>query len=142
MDEEYAFPLHAAFAKKVVEAGGRIGIGSHGQLQGLGYQWEMWMMASGGMSNHDVLRTATILGAEGIGMAGDLGSIEGGKLADLVVLDKNPLEDIKNTNSVRYVMKNGRLYDGNSLDEVYPSKRALQHFVWQDGQPAAVAGNP
>jgi imidazolonepropionase-like amidohydrolase len=111
-------------------------------LQGLGYQWEMWMMASGGMSNHDVLRTATILGAEGIGMSADLGSIEGGKLADLVVLDKNPLEDIKNTNSIRYVMKNGRLYDGNTLDEVYPSKRALQHFVWQDGAPEAVTGTP
>jgi Tol biopolymer transport system component len=142
MDEEYAFPLHAQFAKKVVEAGGRIGIGSHGQLQGLGYQWEMWMMASGGMSNHDVLRTATILGAEGIGMSGDLGSIEGGKLADLVVLDKNPLENIRNTNTIRYVMKNGRLYDGNTLDEVYPSKRAMQHFVWQDGAPEAVTGTP
>jgi hypothetical protein len=142
MDEEYAFPLHAQFAKQVVEAGGRIGIGSHGQLQGLGYQWEMWMMASGGMSNHDVLRTATILGAEGIGMSGDLGSIEGGKLADLVVLDKNPLDDIKNTNTIRYVMKNGRLYDGNTLDELYPSKHALQHFVWQDGAPQSVTGTP
>ena len=143
MDEEYAFPLHAAFAKQVVEAGGRIGIGSHGQLQGLGYQWEMWMMASGGMSNHDVLRTATILGAEGIGMGADLGSIEGGKMADLVVLDKNPLDDIKNTNSIRFVMKNGRMYDGNTLDEVYPNKKALQHFVWQDGAPGAVStGTP
>jgi len=142
MDAEYAFPLHAALAKKVVEAGGRIGIGSHGQLQGLGYQWEMWMMASGGMSNHDVLRTATILGAEGIGMAADLGSIEGGKLADLVVLDKNPLEDIKNTNTIHFVMKNGRLYDGNTLDEVYPNKRALQHFVWQDGAPVVNTGTP
>ena len=100
------------------------------------------MMASGGMSNHDVLRTATILGAEGIGMSGDLGSIEGGKLADLVVLDKNPLDDIKNTNTIRYVMKNGRLYDGSTLDELYPSKRALQHFVWQDGAPAVVTGTP
>jgi imidazolonepropionase-like amidohydrolase len=94
------------------------------------------------MSNHDVLRTATILGAEGIGMSGDLGSLEGGKLADLVVLDKNPLDDIKNTNTIRYVMKNGRLYDGNTLDEVYPNKHALQHFVWQDGAPGAVTGTP
>src|SRR5436305_12359378 len=111
MEEEYALPLDAQFAKKVVEGGGRISIGSHGQLQGLGYQWELWMMASGGMSNHDVLRAATILGAEGIGMSGDLGSIEGGKLADLVVLDKNRLDAIRTRNTIRFVMRNGRMND-------------------------------
>src|SRR5207237_8075372 len=135
-------PLHAQFAKKVVEAGGRIGIGSHGQLQGLGYQWEMWMMASGGMSNHDVLRAATVLGAEGIGMSGDLGRIEGGKLADLGVLDNNPLDDIKNSNTIRYVMKNGRMYDGNTLDEVYPRQKAMPKFAWQDSGPTVGAGIP
>ena len=72
----------------------------------------------------------------------DIGSVEGGKLADLVVLDKNPLDDIKNTNTIRFVMKNGRMYDGNTLDEVYPTKRALQHFVWQDGAPQALTGTP
>jgi hypothetical protein len=38
-------------------------------------------------------------------------------------MDRNPLENIRNTNSVRYVMKNGRLYDGNTLDEVYPRQK-------------------
>jgi len=117
-------------------------MGSHGQLQGLGAQWEIWNIASGGMPNYDVLRVATIFGAEAIGHEKDIGTLEAGKLADLQVLDKNPLEDIKNTNTIRYVMKNGRLYDGNTLDEVYPSKRALQHFVWQDGAPEFVTGTP
>ena len=74
--------------------------GSHGQLQGLGYHWEMWAMASGGMSTHDVLRVATIFGAEAIGMDKDIGSLEAGKMADIVVLDKNPLDDIRNTNTI------------------------------------------
>ena len=87
------------------------GVGSHGQLQGLGYHWELWATQSGGMSEHDALRVATALGAEAIGLDGDLGSIEPGKLADLVVLEANPLDDIRNTNRIRYVMKNGRLYD-------------------------------
>ncbi|MEP6729996.1 MAG: amidohydrolase family protein, partial [bacterium] len=120
MDDEYNFPAVAKSAGDIVKAGGRIGVGSHGQLNGLGYHWEMWSIAKGGMAPHDVLRAATIFGAEGIGLQRDLGTLEVGKLADLVVLDANPLQDIRNTNTVRYVMKNGRLYDGSTLDEIYP----------------------
>jgi hypothetical protein len=141
MKEEYVYPKHAEFAKRLVEAGGRVGIGSHGQMHGLGYHWEMWAMASGGMSNHDVLRTATILGAEGIGFGSEVGSIEAGKFADLVVLDANPLENIRNTNTIRYVMKNGRLYDGNTLDEVYPTRKTLPAFAWQRMGPSVSGGN-
>ena len=127
--------------KQLLEAGGRVGVGSHGQLQGLGYHWELWSVASGGMSNHDVLRTATILGAEGIGFGSDVGSIEAGKLADLVVLDANPLDDLRHTTAIRYVMKNGRLYDGRTLDEVYPTRKALPAFAWQRMGPAVTGGN-
>src|SRR6187401_2256388 len=100
-----------------MDACGRVGVGSHGQLQGLGYHWVMCSIASGGATPMQVLRAATIHGAAAIGHAMDFGSMETGKLAHLVVLDANPLENIRNTNSVRFVMKNGRLYDASTLGE-------------------------
>ena len=138
--EEYAMWQHAADLKPIVEAGGRIGVGSHGQLQGLGMHWEMWLLQSGGLSQHDVLRSATIVGAEAIGLGTEVGSLEAGKFADIIVLDKNPLENIRNTNTVSMVMVNGRMYDANTLDEVYPRKRALPKQPWTYAAPMAGAG--
>jgi imidazolonepropionase-like amidohydrolase len=138
--EEYAMWQHAQDVAKIVAAGGRIGVGSHGQLQGLGMHWEIWLLQSGGLSQHDVLRAATIVGAEAIGLAQDIGSLEPGKMADMIVLDKNPLVDIRNTNTLSMVMKNGRLYDANTLDELYPRQRKMPAQQWMLAPPVVGAG--
>jgi hypothetical protein len=133
--EDHVFPKHAEGLKSIVDQGGLVGVGSHGQLQGLGYHWELWSIASGGMKPLNVLKTATILGAEALGLDKDLGSIESGKLADMVIMNDNPLSNIRNTNSIKYVLKNGRLYDGNTLDEVYPTVKKLDISSWTKAAP-------
>ncbi len=140
MDEEHAFDKHAAFVKDLYDAGGIAGIGSHGQLQGLGYHWELWSVQSGGLTPHEALRVATIIGADAIGLKQDVGSIKAGKLADLVILNENPLDDIRNTNTVEFVMKNGRLYTGDKLDEYYPAKIERGDFWWNDYKPEGLPG--
>ena len=123
--EDYNDLEVAAGANAILKAGGRVAMGGHGEIQGLSNHWEMELLARGGMSNHDVLRVATLFGAEAIGYEEDLGSIEPDKLADLVILDRNPLKDIAATQAIAYVMKNGVLYKGETLDEVWPNQKPL-----------------
>ena len=135
-DDQYPHFLHAEQLVKWMDAGGQAGLGSHGEVQGLGTHWELWMMASGGMDNHDALRMATLMSADAIGLAGDLGSLEAGKLADLQVLGSNPLDNLENTIDIQYVMKNGRLYDAATLTEVWPRRRPLPTQWWWRVEPA------
>ncbi len=135
-ENQYPFPLIADFSNAVVEAGGRAGIGSHGQLQGLGYHWELWAMGMGEtVTPHQALRMATIVGAEALGLDTDLGTIEAGKLADLVILTADPLADLRASDDIESVMLNGRLYDGDTLDELWPRQRTAGPFYWHRDPP-------
>jgi imidazolonepropionase-like amidohydrolase len=130
-EDDFNHVLIARGAKALKDAGTSVQLGAHGQLQGLGAHWELWMLAQGGMTPLEALDSATIAGARYLGMDKDLGSLEAGKLADLVVLDRNPLENIRNSDSVRSVMLNGRLYDAATLDEIAPQARKRPPFWWQ-----------
>ncbi|MEO9965785.1 MAG: amidohydrolase family protein [Reichenbachiella sp.] len=123
--------LASQSCKKLADAGVKVNLGAHGQLQGLGAHWELWELAQGGMTNMEALRAATLNGANYIGMDDQLGSIEVGKLADLIVLDKNPLDDIQNSNSLVYTMINGRLYDSNTMNEVGNYSKPRGKFYWE-----------
>ncbi|TVR30819.1 MAG: amidohydrolase [Balneolaceae bacterium] len=132
-EEEYEIGhfQSAAAAKELHDRGVTVNIGGHGQLQGLAAHWETWMFTQGGMSNHDALRTATINPANYIGMGDHIGSLEMGKLADLIVIDGNPLEDIYDTENVVYTMLNGRLYDASTMNEIGNHPRERLPFWWE-----------
>ena len=134
-EDEYIFPQIAAGCAKIVNAGGKCCLGSHGQLQGISAHWETWALQSGGLSEHQTLRAVTLHSAEAIGLNRDIGSLKTGKLADIIVLDKNPLDDIRNTNSVRYVIKNGEVFQADTLDQVWPEKKPLPQQFWWDDRP-------
>jgi imidazolonepropionase-like amidohydrolase/Tol biopolymer transport system component len=121
-------------AKQLSDAGVKVNMGAHGQLQGLGAHWETWMLAAGGMTNLEALKAATINAAEYIGAGEDIGSLEAGKLADLIILNKNPLEDIENTNTIEMVMVNGRLYDANTMNEIGNNPKERKAFWWEDSK--------
>ena len=113
------------------DSGVKVNLGSHGQIQGIGAHWELWMLAQGGMSPMQAIRSATMNGAQYIGMGDQIGSLEVGKLADLLIMDSNPLDTITNTESLRYTMINGRLYDCNTLNEVNSPKKHTP-FWWEN----------
>ncbi|WP_339611931.1 amidohydrolase family protein, partial [uncultured Planktosalinus sp.] len=132
-DEEYenSHILTSKTATALSEQGVKVNMGAHGQLQGLGAHWELWSIQQGGMSNLEALKTATIHPAQYIGAGQDIGSLKVGKMADLLVLEKNPLEDIQNTNSLLYTMVNGRLYDSNTMNEVGNHPKERKQFYWE-----------
>ena len=128
---DYHHVRSAATAAALARRGVLVSIGAHGQREGLASHWEIWGFAQGGMTPMEALRTATITPATALGFASELGSIEVGKLADLVILDANPLEDIFRTDRVSKVMLNGRLYDAATLAEEGTGSFVPRAFYWQ-----------
>lgn len=135
-EEEYenGHILVSKSLKKLSDAGVKINMGAHGQIQGIGAHWEVWMMAQGGMSNLQALKTATINAAQSLGFDDWIGSLQPGKLADLIIMDKNPLESIYNTETIRYTMINGRLYDADQMNEIGNYNKLRGKFFWETGR--------
>jgi imidazolonepropionase-like amidohydrolase len=132
-DEDYenGHILTSKSCKKLQDAGVKINLGAHGQLQGLGVHWELWMLGQGGMTNMQALRSATMNGAEYLGMETEIGSIKEGKLADIIVIDGDPSTDLMDSENVIYTMMNGRLYDAATMNEIgnHPTERT--QFYWE-----------
>jgi Tol biopolymer transport system component/imidazolonepropionase-like amidohydrolase len=124
-DSEYHFFALAKTAADILHRGGNVELGAHGQRQGLGAHWELWMLQQGGMTNHEALRCATWMGARSIGLDHRLGSIQPGLLADIIVIDGDPTVDIRQSENVLYTMINGRLYDARTLDQIEPTRIPL-----------------
>lgn len=135
-EEEYknGHILVSETAKALTDAGVKVNLGAHGQLQGLGAHWELWLLQQGGMTNHEALKAATINGANYIGAGNDIGSLKVGKLADLIVMDKNPLENIRNSESIMYTMINGRLYDTETMNEIGNRPKNRTKFYWENSK--------
>ncbi|MGB0893142.1 MAG: amidohydrolase family protein [Parashewanella sp.] len=130
-DEHYNHFNVAKVANELSNAGIVANIGAHGQREGLGAHWEIWMYAQGGMSNLDALKTATINPAKTFGMDHQLGSITKGKLADLIVIDGDPLTDIRTTDKVTHTMVNGKLYNAETMNQLNGEKTKRKPFYFE-----------
>lgn len=130
-DEDWNVVTVARATAELARAGVKVNIGAHGQREGLAAHWEMWMLVKGGMTPHEALRAATLNGASYLGLGADIGSLEPGKLADLVVIDGNPLDDIRVSDRVSHVMLNGRLFEAATMNEVGATPRPRKPFFFE-----------
>ncbi|MGQ4276898.1 amidohydrolase family protein [Pseudidiomarina sp. E22-M8] len=130
-DNHYNHINNAEVAKRLTDAGVKVVSGAHGQREGLAQHWEIWMMAQGGMTPLEALATSTINPAMEFGMDHLLGSLEEGKLADIIVIDGNPLENIRVTDRVTHTMVNGRLYDATTMNQLVPQAEPRAPFFWE-----------
>ncbi len=140
-EEDYADTWSAREARKLADRGIQVNIGAHGQQDGIGAHWEMWSFVKGGWTPLQALQAATVMPARTLGMERDLGTLEQGKLADLVVLDANPLDNIRNSDKVSMVMLGGRLYDAATLNERATGSRTRQPYWWEESSDP-LAGRP
>jgi imidazolonepropionase-like amidohydrolase/Tol biopolymer transport system component len=130
-DWAYVDDDSAREAAKVAKRGRHVSIGAHGQQAGIAAHWELWSFVRGGMTPAESLRAGTIEAARSLGMDSDIGSLEAGKLADLIVLDADPAQDIRNSNKIARVMLGGRLYDARTMNEVETGNRTRLPYYWE-----------
>jgi imidazolonepropionase-like amidohydrolase len=126
----FVFPMLAEGVADIVHAGGKAVLGEHGQQYGIGTHWEMWSYAEA-LTPMEALTVGTIYGAYFAGLDKETGSIIKGKLADLVILNADPLKDIHNSADIAYVMKAGLLYDADTLTEIWPERRPYGPIPWK-----------
>jgi len=142
-EEDFVDQYSAREAKKLMGRGVLVSIGAHGQEEGMGSHWELWSFVRGGMTPLEALKTGTVNPARHLGFAKDIGSIETGKLADMLILNANPLENIRNSDKIDRVMQNGRLYDATTMHEVVTGNRKRAPYYWATdaGTAAGAAGH-
>jgi imidazolonepropionase-like amidohydrolase/Tol biopolymer transport system component len=137
-EEDYNVIRVAKNDAALQHAGVPVNLGAHGQREGLGAHWDMWMSVKGGMTPLEAIRTATINGAHYLGMDRDIGSLEVGKLADLVIIDGDPTTDIRQSDRIADVMQNGRLYSLPHMDEIAPRSKPRVPFFFDGANGAAM----
>ena len=127
-DHHYNHFNNARVSAELQDLGVLVNLGAHGQREGLGAHWEMWMFAQGGMTPLEAIRASTLDPAKYLGLDKNVGSLEVGKLADLMVIDGDPLIDIRSSDKVDYTMINGRLFNAETMNEVGKKARQPLYF--------------
>jgi imidazolonepropionase-like amidohydrolase len=129
-EEDFVDKVSAATARQISQRGVPVSIGGHGQQQGLAAHWDLWSFVRGGWTPLEALKAGTVTPARALGFR-DIGSLQPGKLADLVILNADPLADIQNSDEIDSVMLNGRLYDAKTLNEKVTGNRQRQPYYWE-----------
>jgi hypothetical protein len=132
-EEDFNHKIVAQIAKQSYDQGGLVQAGGHGQLNGIDTHWEIWSLVQGGMTPSEALECGTLHGARYLGLDGDLGSIEAGKLADLIVIESgsDPRENIRHSENIEYVVANGRVFEAATMNEIGNAEQERQPFFWE-----------
>ncbi len=139
--DQFVDQYSARESRRLAQRGVPVAIGGHGQQPGLAAHWELWSHVRGGSTPIEALRYGTVDGARAYGFS-DIGSLEPGKLADLLVLDADPTQDIRNSDNINMVMLNGRLYDAATLNERVTGDRRRQPYFWENEGGGGGAARP